>query len=38
NKQEQNKIADLFSNIDSTHAQLKRKQKKPKKWAFFFKI
>ncbi|WP_227861706.1 restriction endonuclease subunit S [Mesomycoplasma hyorhinis] len=25
NKQEQNKIADLFSNIDSTHAQLKRK-------------
>ncbi|ADM21671.1 Restriction endonuclease S subunits [Mesomycoplasma hyorhinis HUB-1] len=25
NRQEQNKIADLFSNIDSTHAQLKRK-------------
>ncbi|MXR08378.1 restriction endonuclease subunit S, partial [Mycoplasma hyorhinis] len=38
NKQEQNKIADLFSNIDSTHAQLKRKQKSPKNGLFLQKV
>ncbi|WP_308701356.1 restriction endonuclease subunit S [Mesomycoplasma hyorhinis] len=38
NKQEQNKIADLFSNIDSTHAQLKRKQKSPKNGLFSLKF
>ncbi|WP_308700403.1 restriction endonuclease subunit S [Mesomycoplasma hyorhinis] len=35
---EQKKISELLQNFSFTHTQLKRKQKKPKKWAFFFKI